>query len=200
QIGQTMKQGGEVGKTYTFSALIKPVAEPATLHLEIERAGRPWDRALKAPDVEVPPGQWTEIHATFKLDQAFAEGWQAYLASGQDGALFRADLLRLYEGDYVPWQPGQDGAQLPNLLSNASFEGGTEGWWSYFGEQYNLRRTFRRSACLLNRVLGNMGVQGATPLLERFAKPAATDEQRWLQGLYLDQPITWDDPYRFFCW
>ena len=25
-------------------------------------------------------------------------------------------------------------------------------------------------------------------------------EGRWLQGLYLDQPVNWDDPYRFFRW
>jgi hypothetical protein len=25
-------------------------------------------------------------------------------------------------------------------------------------------------------------------------------EGRWLQGLYLDQPEDWDDPYRFFRW
>jgi hypothetical protein len=25
-------------------------------------------------------------------------------------------------------------------------------------------------------------------------------EGRWLQGLYLDQPEAWDDPYRFFRW
>ena len=25
-------------------------------------------------------------------------------------------------------------------------------------------------------------------------------EGRWLQGLYLDQPVRWDDPYRFFRW
>ena len=24
--------------------------------------------------------------------------------------------------------------------------------------------------------------------------------KRWLDGLYLDEPEAWDDPYRFFCW
>jgi hypothetical protein len=28
----------------------------------------------------------------------------------------------------------------------------------------------------------------------------AKPEQRWLDGLYLDQVEAWDDPYRFFCW
>jgi hypothetical protein len=25
-------------------------------------------------------------------------------------------------------------------------------------------------------------------------------EKRWLEGLYLDTPEEWDDPYRFFRW
>jgi len=47
-----------------------------------------------------------------------------------------------------------------------------------------------------------MGVTGATPLLSRFSSPiaASAGEQRWLEGLYLDQPVEWDDPYRFFRW
>jgi hypothetical protein len=47
-----------------------------------------------------------------------------------------------------------------------------------------------------------MGVAGSTPLLSRFRSPVvpANAEKRWLDGLYLDQPEEWDDPYRFFCW
>jgi len=26
------------------------------------------------------------------------------------------------------------------------------------------------------------------------------NERRWLDGLYLDAPEEWDDPYRFFRW
>jgi len=71
--------------------------------------------------------------------------------------------------------------------------------------------------------LGNMGVSSPTPLLSRFLTPvggerpkpgpfvvrnddfgrAAQDapaDGRWSQGLYLDQPEEWDDPYRFFRW
>ena len=29
---------------------------------------------------------------------------------------------------------------------------------------------------------------------------AIMDEKRWLDGLYLDAPEEWDDPYRFFRW
>jgi hypothetical protein len=28
----------------------------------------------------------------------------------------------------------------------------------------------------------------------------AKPEKRWLDGLYLDPPEEWDDPYRFFRW
>ena len=69
------------------------------------------------------------------------------------------------------------------------------------GEQLNVRRTSRRTAVALARVLGNLGVRGDTPLLTRFGQPVkGTTEARWSQGLYLDQPIDWDDPYRFFRW
>jgi hypothetical protein len=51
-------------------------------------------------------------------------------------------------------------------------------------------------------VLSNMGVAGTTPVVARFNTPidGTKPESRWLQGLYLDQPEEWDDPYRFFRW
>ena len=64
----------------------------------------------------------------------------------------------------------------------------------------NLKRTFRRTSVLLARLLGNLGAASSTPLLRRFAAPAAPSERRWLEGLYLDEPEEWDDPYRFFRW
>jgi hypothetical protein len=66
----------------------------------------------------------------------------------------------------------------------------------------SLRRTHRRSSFLVSRLLGNLGVQGSTPMLERFSSPVNADkaEQRWQEGLYLDRPEEWDDPYRFFRW
>ncbi len=75
-------------------------------------------------------------------------------------------------------------------------------WQFDYARSYNLKRTFRRTSFLLTRLLANMGVSGTTPLLERFGKPldAAKPEQRWLDGLYLDAPEEWDDPYRFFRW
>lgn len=66
----------------------------------------------------------------------------------------------------------------------------------------NVKRTYRRTSALLTRLLANMGVDADTPLLERIATPVAPGkpEHRWTNGLYLDQPEEWDDPYRFFRW
>jgi hypothetical protein len=66
----------------------------------------------------------------------------------------------------------------------------------------NLRRTHRRAAFLVTRLMANLGVAAPTPLLERFSSPvqAANIEKRWLSGFYSDQPEEWDDPYRFFRW
>ena len=77
--------------------------------------------------------------------------------------------------------------------------------WQFNIKQQNTKRTFRRTSCLLSAVLGNLGVHGQTPLLERFATPVKladgqSPEKRWLKGFYLDQPEEWDDPYRFFGW
>jgi hypothetical protein len=69
-------------------------------------------------------------------------------------------------------------------------------------KQSNLKRTFRRASFALARVLGNMGIAGSSPILARFNTPvsATRSDQRWLDGLYLNQPEEWDDPYRFFRW
>jgi hypothetical protein len=67
----------------------------------------------------------------------------------------------------------------------------------------NVKRTFRRSSYLASRLLANMRAAGSTPVLEHFRNPVDTskvDEKRWLNGLYLDIPQEWDDPYRFFRW
>jgi hypothetical protein len=75
-------------------------------------------------------------------------------------------------------------------------------WHFDYSKQYNLKRTYRRASFLVTRLLANMGVAGATPVLSRFGSPAggAKPEKRWLDGLYLDAPEEWDDPYRFFRW
>jgi hypothetical protein len=75
-------------------------------------------------------------------------------------------------------------------------------WQFQYKIPQNSKRTFRRASCLVSRLLGNMGVSAATPLLSRFNSPVSAKDKtgRWLQGLYLDQPEEWDDPYRFFRW
>ena len=77
-----------------------------------------------------------------------------------------------------------------------------ENWTFSHIEQYNLRRTYRRSSFLVTRLLANMGAAEPTPVLAQFRRSvdAAKAEKRWLDGLYVDVPIEWDDPYRRFCW
>ncbi|MBT7298526.1 MAG: hypothetical protein HN849_03385, partial [Victivallales bacterium] len=172
-LGQKTQRAGQRGKTYTFAALVRAVGEPVRLHLELERAGKPWDRVVKAKDVVVGPDQWTEIHATFKVTKGYPEGWQGYIACRQDGAQFKADRFRLYEGAYVPWQRG--GAKLkerPNLFAKAGFEEGVGKPWSFsYQVNRNLRRTYRRSSFTLNRLLANMGAGATTPLLANLSTP-----------------------------
>jgi hypothetical protein len=77
--------------------------------------------------------------------------------------------------------------------------------WQFNVQQQNTKRTFRRTSCSLSRLLGNLGVQGQTPVLERIASPVKltngqSPERRWERGFYLEQLEEWDDPYRFFGW
>jgi len=72
--------------------------------------------------------------------------------------------------------------------------------WQFAADKQGEKRTFRRSAFVLSRILGNMNVDLRTPLVDRFHGPVGDDEKRWLDGLYLDTPEEWDDPYRFFRW
>jgi hypothetical protein len=68
-------------------------------------------------------------------------------------------------------------------------------------QHYNLKRVYRRCTFAVVRILANMGVSAPTPLLDRFhTPPEAKAAPRYLDGLYIDHPEEWDDPYRFFCW
>ncbi|MBC8427773.1 hypothetical protein H8D98_00780, partial [bacterium] len=76
-------------------------------------------------------------------------------------------------------------------------------WQFDYQKLYHVKMTFRRTSFLVTRLLANMGVIGVTPLLSRFSSPVDEDVEtqgRWLTGLYLDQPVEMDDPYRFFRW
>jgi hypothetical protein len=187
QFGQKVS-AGQVGKTYTLAVFVKRVGDPVTLRLEIERAGQPWDRVVRGEDTLVEGESWKELHITFRMDKPFPEGWQAYVHCGQEGARFRTDSFRLYEGPHVPGRPDAGDADAPtgeDLMANSSFESGTDCWFfTWPTEQQNLRRTYRRSSFLVNRLLANMGVAVETPLLSRFATPAsgATGDSIVLNG------------------
>ena len=176
QLGQKV-EAGQVGKTYTFAVRVKSVNEPVAARLEVERAASPWDRAVRGEEVSFGPDDWTELHVTFRVDKPFAEGWSAYVHCAQEGARFRADRFRLYEGPYVPRGASAEGdaAEKPsenNLFANPSFEDAAEPWFfTYRTEQRSLKRAYRRSCFLTARLLANMGVDGSTPLLDRFSTP-----------------------------
>ena len=60
-----------------------------------------------------------------------------------------------------------------------NLEAGLASWYSNHGPEHlnhgmeylNLRRTFGRTPFAVSRLLGNLGVSGSTPLLERFGEP-----------------------------
>ncbi len=205
QFGQVVRQPPEVGDVYTFAAAVKAIRDPVTPRLEVERAGSPWDRAARSEWVTVPAGKWTEVHVTFRCEKPFPEGWQAYLACAQDGALSRVDNMRLFQVEQIPPKRTQgyksaSASHPTNWLKNGSFEDGPEGFFFQHREQRNVRKTYRRLSYALTRILAEMGVEGNTELLERLSIPPTPDEKRYLHGLYADQPEDWDDPYRFFRW
>jgi hypothetical protein len=109
----------------------------------------------------------------------------------------------------------RDPRELPLIASGAAVVGngvlaGAEHGYGAFCQlvpwqfdpkkQMNLKRTFRHASCLVTRLAANMGAAASTPILARFRSPVEKGEQRWLDGLYLDVPEEWDDPYRFFRW
>jgi len=116
------------------------------------------------------------------------------LIAGGAAAIGNGVLAQAEHANVVFWQ-------LPPYAVAPSAAG--ENPWVLDGiEQYALKRTYRRASFTLTRILANMGVAGSTPIVARFssALTPAHPEQRWLEGLYLDQPEEWDDPYRFFGW
>lgn len=95
-----------------------------------------------------------------------------------DGVLAKAENLNIVFCQLAPWQFDRK-------------------------EPQNVKRTFRRTSYLVSRLLANMRAAGSTSIPEYFHKPVETskaNEKRWLDGLYLDVPEEWDDPYRFFRW
>ncbi|WP_347243931.1 carbohydrate binding domain-containing protein, partial [Thermogutta sp.] len=177
QFGQKTA-GGQVGKTYTLSAWVKPLEEPVTVRLEVEQAGPPWDRLARGKDVTLPPDQWSEVRLSFTVNKAYPEGWQAYLHVGQPEARLRVDTMELIEETE---NPSVGSGTSKNLLANGDFEEGTNPWYfNWTTEQQNLRKTFRRTAVTLSRLLANMGLRPTTPLLKWFSQPIQQGAQKSL--------------------
>lgn len=101
QFGQQVAAGAR-GRTFTFSVLAQAVAKPVTVDLQIERSGKPYDRAARGGPFTLQPGAWKELHATFTVDKDFPQGWFAYVSCAQADCEFRVDAFRLCEGPYVP--------------------------------------------------------------------------------------------------
>jgi hypothetical protein len=106
-----------------------------------------------------------------------------------NGVLALGENARVVFCQLVPWQFEYRSPDAPSAPAAETLK-------------MNLKRTYRRTSFLMARLLANMGVAGSTPLLHRFGAPVAqaSPDKRWLDGLYLDQPEEWDDPYRFFRW
>ena len=102
QFGQSFDAPAK-GKTYTFAAVLKATKGPVEVYLEIERSGKPYDRAAKSEKCALKKDVWTEYHVTFTVAKDFREGWFAYVSCSQPNAEYRLDMVRLYEGEYVPY-------------------------------------------------------------------------------------------------
>jgi len=103
QFGQTL-DAGQKGKTYTFAVLAKSTRGPVAVDLQIERRAKPWDRAARSKKFTLRKDKWTELHVTFRVEKAFPQGWFAYISCTQPRAQYRADMFRLYEGEYEPYK------------------------------------------------------------------------------------------------
>ncbi len=103
QFGQSMEAPAQ-GKTCTFAVLAKSTSKPVALRLEIERQGKPYDRAAASESFTVTKDAWTELHVTFMIEKPFQQGWFAYVSCKQADSEFRLDGFRLVEGSYVAYQ------------------------------------------------------------------------------------------------
>ncbi len=102
QFGQSFPAGAK-GKAYTFAAFVRSLKGPVEIRLEIERTASPWDRAVASDRFKLTD-QWQELHVTFTVAKDFPEGWFAYLSCVQPKIQIRADMFRLYEGQYIPYE------------------------------------------------------------------------------------------------
>lgn len=106
QFGQEV-EGLQQGQTYTFAVMAQSMAGPVKVQLQIEHRAPPYDRAAASDLLTVSKGDWTELHAMFKVEKSFPQGCFAYISCDQTGAEFRVDGFRLYRGDYVPFREAE---------------------------------------------------------------------------------------------
>ena len=111
QFGQSFAAGRK-GRTYTFAVLAKAARGPVTVDLQIERNAKPYDRVAKGGPFTLT-NTWQELHVTFKVAKDFPQGWFAYISCTQSGVQYRADMFRLCEGPYVPYETAAREAQAP---------------------------------------------------------------------------------------
>jgi hypothetical protein len=169
-IGQWLKEGGKL-----LAVGLDGADAEAFLPFKVAvKKGEHIASYFGAPGVNSPLAGVgpADVHNRDPRELSLVSGGAALVG---DGVLARADNADVVFCQLVPWQFDPT-------------------------KQMNLKRTFRRSSFLLTRLAANMGVTGSTPVLARFRTPVEQGERRWLEGLYLDVPEEWDDPYRFFRW
>ncbi len=154
---------------------------------------------LDQTDLDALPGERAVVREGEHISTGFAPGDHGSLLAGVGPAdVHNRDprLIPLLAGGARAVGNGVLGIGPGTLYCQAT------PWEFEAGGQMNRKRTHRRFSVLISRLLGNMGVEGATPLLERFERAVDpnSEEKRWLEGFYLDQPEEGDDPYRFFRW
>ena len=67
-----------------------------------------------------------------------------------------------------------------------------------YNELFRLRSSFRRRAFLISQLLRNAAIASESELLTRFHSQAL--DKPWLNSYYLQEPISGDDPYRYYHW
>ena len=188
QFGQSVDAGAQ-GRTYTFAVLARSTRGPVSVDLQIERRGKPYDRAARSEPFTLRGEKWTELHVTFKVDKPFPEGWFAYVSCTQGGCEYRADMFRLYEGQYVPHEQAarEDAASASVSLfdTRAALGGRPRGevlakraGWTRLGED-QAAHPFKGDAVFLNDKLAVVLRRGG-PGAEVFATGANTPTFRAL--------------------
>lgn len=101
-LGQHL-DGGENGKEYTYACFLRSAdGGPVEVTLHVARWNAPFDRAALSPIYTLIDDKWEEYHVTFTVKDDFPGGWLVLVECKLKGQ-YRADMFRLYEGEYVPF-------------------------------------------------------------------------------------------------